>query len=200
MGRRKRGRTRRILTYWLGVWNRRQEQRNWQHMGSRWYKSSSRIRIATMKTEVDTAAKRRERRENGWFDGPAGLLVPPALAGRLPLGEAPEKPIPPPARPKSGKAPLRPTSLSPYETGNNLQSQEGVTPSQIAAAETDPRGSPPTSTVSRPGLSAPSAPRQDPGSPAFRSPGDPRLRGAHRHRRPLPPLRSGPNPAGIPPA
>lgn len=85
MGRRKRGRTRRTLTYWLGVWNRRQEQRNWQHMGSRWYKSSSRIRIATMKTEVDTAAKRRERRKCRWFDGPAGLLLPPALAPRLPL-------------------------------------------------------------------------------------------------------------------
>lgn len=31
--RRRRGRT---LTYWLGVWKKRQEQRNWQHMGSRW--------------------------------------------------------------------------------------------------------------------------------------------------------------------
>lgn len=78
------------------------------------------MRIATMKTEVDTAAKRQERRESRWFDGPAGRLLPPALAPRL--GEAPEKPVPPAARPKSAKAPLCPTSLSPYEARNNLQS------------------------------------------------------------------------------
>lgn len=52
---------RRTLTYWLGVWKKRQEQRNWQHMGSRWYRSSSRMRIATMKTEVDTAVRGREK-------------------------------------------------------------------------------------------------------------------------------------------
>lgn len=72
-GQRKRGRT---LTYWLGVWNRRQEQRNWQHVGSRWYKSSSRMRIATMNTDVDTAAKRRERRESRWFDRGCRLEKP----------------------------------------------------------------------------------------------------------------------------
>lgn len=45
-----------VLTHCPGVWKKRQEQRNWQHMGSRWYKSSSRMRTATMNTDVDTAA------------------------------------------------------------------------------------------------------------------------------------------------
>lgn len=65
-----------------------------------------------MKTEVDTAAKRQEKRESRWFDGPAGLLLPPALAPRLTLGEDPEKPIPPAARLKSAKAPFCSASLS----------------------------------------------------------------------------------------
>lgn len=49
-------------------------------MGSRWYRSSRRMRIATMKTEVDTAARGREkRRMSRWPAGSVGLLAPLTL-------------------------------------------------------------------------------------------------------------------------
>lgn len=184
----------RTLTYWLGVWKKRQEQRNWQHMGSRWYRSSSRMRIATMKTEVDTAARGREkRRMSRWSPLLLPPLHPPGPSAKSSLEKPQRSQVHPLPVPRTPKARLCPTSLSPYETRNHPHNQRGSAPSRTQSnprappAGTSPRGdrAPGTPLPSRPGPGLSAHTRHLGRVPVRRRSGLPGTRGSHPAHAPL---------------
>lgn len=66
-----------VLTFWLGLRKKWQEQRTWQHWGSRWYSSSS--RMAVMNTRDETTLPQGAQPGSAWVWHAESRLPSPGL-------------------------------------------------------------------------------------------------------------------------